>query len=300
MIPKDYPDIYNMIRLFIYLLLFLQLSINSCAAERISAEDQRILKKFWQYAEATHLSDLAVNERIPLIAEFFIDTPYRSNTLEAKREELPVINLHEFDCVTFVENVLALAYLPEYHAQAADKFVNNIIRLRYRNGEILDYTSRLHYSSDWLYEMERQHLLTDITAFTGGIVYPNQVNYMSKNFMRYPPLQKDSVLKEKMKIIETDINRRTYHFIPKQSIDQACDKIKNGDVLLITTNIKGLDTSHLGFAYKQGGKTYLLHASSKSKKVTLTEVPLQEYMEGISSQSGIMVARAIKTICTEK
>ena len=55
-------------------------------------------------------------------------------------------------------------------------------------------------------------------------------------------------------------------------------------------------TSHLGFAWKKEGKTYLLHASSKGKQVMISSLPLQEYMEGIDSQSGIMLARAAKTL----
>ena len=84
--------------------------------------------------------------------------------------------------------------------------------------------------------------------------------------------------------------------IPKDKINEACNKIKNGDIILITTHIKGLDTSHLGFAWKNEGKTYLLHASSKGKQVMISSLPLQEYMEGIDSQSGIMLARAAKTL----
>ena len=59
--------------------------------------------------------------------------------------------------------------------------MQNIIRLRYRNAEIVDYTSRLHYSSDWLYEMQQAHLLTDITQFAGGIPYSKQICFMSEH-----------------------------------------------------------------------------------------------------------------------
>ena len=100
----------------------------------------------------------------------------------------------------------------------------------------------------------------------------------------------------KIKTFEIAINQRTYYYIPKDKINEACNKIKNGDIILITTHIKGLDTSHLGFAWKKEGKTYLLHASSKGKQVMISSLPLQEYMEGIDSQSGIMLARAAKTL----
>lgn len=289
------PDI-NMMRTLIYLQVFLLTSLYSCRATHITQADRDILHTFWQYAREHELTKQTVPERIPVIARFFLNTPYKSNTLNVTREELPVINLRELDCVTFIENVLALAYLSEFNDNSTDAFIANIVKIRYRRGEIEDYTSRLHYSSDWLYEMGQQQLLTDITQFAGGISYKPNVCFMSKNYDRYPPLQKDRKLRLKMEDIETAINKRTYHYIQKDKVNMASNKIKEGDVILITTNIKGLDTSHLGFAIKLQGKTYLLHASSSGKKVMISEQPLQEYMEGISSQSGIMVGRAAKII----
>ena len=100
---------------------------------------------------------------------------------------------------------------------------------------------------------------------------------------------------EKLREIQAK-TQYNFKYIPKDKINEACNKIKNGDSILITTHIKGLDTSHLGFAWKKEGKTYLLHASSKGKQVMISSLPLQEYMEGIDSQSGIMLARAAKTL----
>lgn len=285
-----------MIRTFICLPVFLLFSLYGCKATQISQTDRDILHSFWEYASRHELDKQTIPERIPVIARFFLGTPYQSNTLDTNQEEILTINLHELDCVTFVENVLALAYLPEYSDKSIDSFIANILKIRYRNGKIEDYTSRLHYSSDWLYEMEQQHLLTDVTAQTGGTIYHPDVCFMSKNHDRYPPLQNDAQLLLKMKNIETSINQRTYHYIQKDRINELSDKVREGDVVLITTNIKGLDVSHLGFAIKQQGETFLLHASSSGKKVMISERPLQEYMQGISSQSGIIIARPSKMI----
>lgn len=280
-----------MIRLFAVCCLLFFVTINCRAAASVSEADRQILRSFWEYAEKEQLSNLSVEKRIPIIARFFLGKPYKSNTLNVNQQELPVINLRELDCVTLVENVLALAYLRQYNENAVDAFVENIVKIRYRHGEIEDYTSRLHYSTDWLYEMQRQKLLSDVTSATGGIKYAKNVNYMSKHYTRYPVLAKDKKLLQKMKTIETEINRRTYYYIPKQKIGNIAGKIQDGDVVLITTNTTGLDTSHLGFALKRKGKTYLLHASSTGKKVVITEQPLQEYMEGIQSQTGIILGR---------
>lgn len=281
-------------RLLLYTILLFLVPLPGCQATRVSSADQKVLENFWKYAGKHQLATLPVNERVPLIARFFLGTPYESNTLNVHREELPVINLRALDCVTFVENVLALAFLEQYNRQATDAFVRNIVRLRYRNGEITDYSSRLHYSTDWLHEMQKAEWVTDLTQFAGGIVYDKQVSFMSDHRNKYPQLAQDNALLEKIRHIEDTINGRTYYYIPKEKVNEACPKIKNGDVILITTTIKGLDTSHLGFAWKKDGKTFLIHASSNGKKVMVTETPLQEYMADIASQSGIMIARAAR------
>ncbi len=283
-------------RFFILILLIGISGCRSSEAAMISETDRQTLKSFWKYAEKKRLSELPVNERIPIVADFFLGLPYRSNTLNVTKKELPVINLHELDCVTFVENVLALALLDKYDENAITQFINNIVKLRYRNGEIVDYTSRLHYSTDWLYEMERLQLLEDITQKAGGIKYPVQISFMSENYIKYPVMVKDTSLITKIKVIETKINKRTYYYIPKEQISQAYAKISTGDIIIMTTNIKGLDAVHLGFAIKKGEDIYLLHASSTGKKVVITDNKLQEYMSGIKTQTGVIVARVVTPV----
>lgn len=145
--------------LFLFLLSFSLFSFGQHT--HISPADWKILQEFWHYADSLQLTKQTISERILPITRFFMERPYKSNTLNVTKKELPVINLRELDCVTFVENVLALAFLKDYNEKAIDRFVENIVKLRYRNGEIIDYTSRLHYSSDWLYEMQKYHLLSD-------------------------------------------------------------------------------------------------------------------------------------------
>ena len=82
-------------------------------------------------------------------------------------------------------------------------FLDNLKKIRYRNGKIEGYTSRLHYSSDWLYEMQRQGFLEDVTRECGGIHFPIDVFFMTKNACRYPAFEKDSLLIFQMEQIET-------------------------------------------------------------------------------------------------
>ena len=102
------------------------------AKHSISQGDRLVLEKFWAYAKDQKLKQLSVQERIPIIATFFLGTPYQGNTLNVNQEEKLVVNLRALDCVTFVENVLALAALSDYNPSNEGQFTENLQKIRYR------------------------------------------------------------------------------------------------------------------------------------------------------------------------
>ena len=72
----------------------------------------------------------------------YLGTPYVAHTLDLEGEERLIVNRQEVDCILFVEYTLAEAL--------GGSFNENLQRIRYRNGVIDGYTSRLHYTSDWI------------------------------------------------------------------------------------------------------------------------------------------------------
>ena len=52
-----------------------------------------------------------------------------------------------------------------------------------------------------------------------------------------------------------------------------------------------LDISHVGVVCRVGDKLTFIHASTTQKKVIVNEAPLQEYVESIKRNSGIMIVR---------
>lgn len=80
-------------------------------------------------------------------------------------------------------------------------------------------------------------------------------------------------------------------YIPKTSLNVSSEEldIKNGDIIAITTNIKGLDVVHTGFACWVDGKLHLLHASSVMKKVILDSQTLFEYSKNKKAHTGVRV-----------
>jgi hypothetical protein len=99
-------------------------------------------------------------------------------------------------------------------------------------------------------------------------------------------------LTDSIAVIENEISSRKYYYIPQKMIRQIESKLRSGDIIGITTNIPGLDISHTGIAIKgRDGRIHLLHAPDVGKKVEITKLPLAEYIESHSKQTGIMVLR---------
>ena len=120
----------------------------------------------------------------------FVDTPYKAGTLEVDDAEDLIINCDEVDCTTFVEYALAMALCPQQgdDMQESD-FARNLQRIRYRDGKIDGYTSRLHYISDWINNGVRQGFLEDVTAAHSPFTQKLSISYMSTHPQLYKSLK---------------------------------------------------------------------------------------------------------------
>ena len=99
-------------------------------------EDTVIFNRFLQYSK--HGDNSLIHT-----ARFFIDTPYVGGTLEGDSEERLRVNLRELDCVTFVENVIALHLTLKNDRRSFENFCRILQLIRYRGGIIDGYLSRL-------------------------------------------------------------------------------------------------------------------------------------------------------------
>ncbi len=231
-------------------------------------------------------SDILMDET----AKFFLGVPYVGKTLEYEPERL-IVNLREMDCMTFVENVLALAEASASGTPSWQTYLEKLPQIRYRDGKIEDYTSRLHYTSDWIYENEKKGLIADITKEIGGVPLAMDVSFVSTHPESYMQLQSHPEYIAVMAKKEKEINSRQYYYIPKEEIDKQEAQIRTGDIVCFVTSIKGLDISHVGIVHKEGDKMTFIHASSGKKRVIINEESLQDYVLGIKKSKGIMVLR---------
>jgi hypothetical protein len=246
----------------------------------------------FELAQKESLASKSMNEIITVMGKSYIGTQYTPNTLEVGKKETLVINLTGLDCYTFLESSFAFARCIKAGKTTFKDYELEILKLRYREGKLIDYTSRLHYFTDWIYDMNKRSIGKDITKEIGGVPYNLKLNFMSTHVDAYRQLKENKSFVKKIEKIEKEINVRKYFYIPKENVDNVEDKIQSGDILGITTNIDGLDIAHTGIAYRADDeRIHLLHAPNVGFKVQISEKPLAEYLKGNKKQTGIIVLR---------
>jgi hypothetical protein len=286
--------------------------------------DRKVLGKLIMYLDKKKCSTEFPGQLTLEIGKFFLGAPYVAGTLETKKAEHLVVNLREFDCVTFAENVVALVCLVEARwsptgrrvtlikgpcgatsrrrdqdcslllpgGRSFESFQRLLQKIRYRRGRLQGYSSRLHYFSEWIYDNQKKGILKDVTRKIGGRPFRKTINFMTTHPDLYPPLE-NMVSLRRMRLIERTIRRRPLFFIPKKDLERFEDRICDGDLIGVTTNIEGLDVQHVGLAARVKNRIHLLHASSGEGRVVLSQNTLYRYLMQSRSRSGIMVARLV-------
>jgi hypothetical protein len=254
-----------------------------------SPEDKSLFENKIANLKQTKASSLG--DTIALVGQSFLGTPYVEKTLEVGDTETLVINFGGLDCTTFVENVMAFSLMLKRQQTNFESFTKNLETVRYRNGDLKGYPSRLHYFTEWIRNNEKKGLVKDITAELGGVALEKPINFMGTHPDLYPFLANDTNL-EAMLAVEKELAKEKLCYLPKDQIESKEQEIKSGDIIALATSIKGLDVTHTGIAIHQpDGRLHLLHASSKNGEVEISELPLADYLKNIKSNIGIIVAR---------
>ena len=279
-------------RVGLIFLLFLVIGSVTFAKQNpiYTQDDIAIFDRYVQYIEP-HRSK-PMEEVLQATAEFFLGSPYVANTLETAADETLIVNLREFDCTTFVENVIALSFVARNDELSFEAFVDELRKIRYRNGIIDDYSSRLHYTCDWVFENQQGGIVENISRQLGGTKDGREIHFMTSHREAYRQLSSDERMLRKMLLHEKAINDRGgFYYLPKEQISSQSDNIPNMAMIAFVTSIDGLDVSHEGFAYRQNGKLTFIHASSVAKKVVIQPATLSEYCTSQKLCKGVMVMK---------
>ena len=280
---------------------FVLIMICVCVALIMTAQSQRPV---YQKADSLTICRLLSEARqqprttnIPLFfARKFIGIPYVAHTLEREGDERLVINTRQLDCTTLVETVTALTqciYRQQFSWQA---YLKALTAMRYREGTIDRYPSRIHYFTEWITQNAKKGLVTEIQLpnppFTN--IQTVNVNYMSRHPESYQALRQHPDYVGEIRRMEQRVTGQKFHYIPKSRVGRSAElkkAVRDGDIIAITCKKDGLDIAHLGFAVWKNGNLHLLNASQIHKKVVEEPMTLWQYLQKHPSHTGIRIIR---------
>ncbi|MCX7816768.1 MAG: DUF1460 domain-containing protein [Syntrophales bacterium] len=256
---------------------------------RIEPEDLEVLNSLIDFGNRHSYSKLSKGVLLTTVARHFLGSPYRSKTLDVNDTEELVINLRTFDCQTFVETCLAFVLMWTSGKVGLSSFTEALRSLRYRNGKIEGYPSRLHYLTDWIHENERNGILRNLTEEMGGVKDERKISFMTNHQNLYRPLENPDNLTA-MKQIEDILSQKQRHIIPKEKLELVVGKLQEGDIVGIATNIDGLDCLHMGIITIRD-KAHMIHASSREGCVIESRDSIVDYLYAGDERTGIVVCR---------
>ncbi len=252
--------------------------------------DSIVVEQRLARARSERLDTLPIGAVIARLGRTFVGAPYVPGSLEVEGPERLVVNLRSFDCVTFVESMLALARTVRSGGHYAD-FTRELQRIRYRSGKLDGYPSRLHYFSEWIADNDQKGVVQNLTQSLGGQRDPEPISFMTTHRASYRQLVADDVFAE-IGAMERRLSRQPRYVIAETSIAASAPRIRDGDVIAAASNLPGLDVAHTGIALWVDGQLHLMHAPLVGSVVEISAVPLAARILGIAGQDGIMVARA--------
>ena len=206
----------------------------------------------------------SMGARIDQASKLLLGRPYVENPLGGgpHKKEVLRVSFDAFDCVTYMEAVLALAA-----SSNANEFLRELCRLRYGNGNVL-WFDRNHYMVDWLASNKTRGSIKDLTQGRDTIARTRTLDVVQG----LPP------------------RRVTFRCFPKRRFARTKHRMRTGDLILFVSTKKQLDVFHTGILIRQDDRVLLRHATRSTGKVV--EQDLREFLIN-HRMSGFILARPL-------
>ena len=207
--------------------------------------------------------DGLAHSRMDVLSRHFLGYPYQSNPLigSSDTREVFTASLDGFDCVTYIETILALA-----RASDADEFVEWLRKIRYEHGRI-EWKRRNHYMTQWIRNNVREGLLRPISM-------PTVPTYSRERILSLLP--------------GLAAQRARVKCVPKSAVTRAGEHLRSGDLICFVSIRKNLDVFHAGIIVRDGKKLLMRHASRNRGSVV--EQELREFLKA-NRMAGVIVVR---------
>ncbi len=207
--------------------------------------------------------DRSAGDRIDVLSRHFLGHSYKPNPLigSADTAEVFTASLDGFDCVTYIETILALA-----RASNVDDFIEWLRKIRYEEGRI-QWQRRNHYMTIWLRNNIREGIIRPVSTPAVPIVSRERV------LNGIPGLASQ---------------RTRVKCVPKPAVPRLATHLQSGDLMFFASTRKNLDVFHGGIIVRDGKRVLMRHASRSQGLVV--EQELSEFLKA-NRMAGVIVVR---------
>jgi Protein of unknown function (DUF1460) len=201
--------------------------------------------------------------RVDILSRHFLGHSYKPTPLigSADTSEVFSASLDGFDCVTYIETILALA-----RASNADDFIGWLRKIRYEQG-CVQWERRNHYMTLWIRNNIRE-----------GIIRP----------VSMPAVPTRSTERVLNVIPGLAAHRTRVKCVPKPAVPRLDPHLQSGDLIFFVSTRKNLDVFHAGIIVRDG-KSMLMRHASRSRGMVVEE-KLSEFLKE-NRMTGVIVVR---------
>lgn len=216
-------------------------------------------------AGTNHYSSIGI--RIDAISRHFLGHPYKPYPLigSANTAEVFTASLDGFDCVTYIETILALA-----RASQVDDFIAWLRKIRYERGRI-QWDRRNHHITFWVRNNVREGIIGFVSTRDLPIVIRERI------LNGVPGLA---------------ARRVRIRCVPKTAMPRLRRRLRSGDLIFFASTRKNLDVFHAGIIACDQRGTLLRHASRSQGLVV--EQELSAFLRA-NRMTGVIVVRPLGT-----
>jgi len=203
------------------------------------------------------------------------------------------MELDAFECVSFIEAAIAVARCGWISETTESCFMRELEASRYRSGHMGDYSTRLHYFTDWIGDNERRGRISNLTASFGGKPVQKDFFYITQRVLKRAAMEatERDLLSHAIKATEARLSSTRHSVLSRDSAPRVLNELRDGDLVAFVRERPGLLVHHAGFVYWANGTPRLLHASSYHGRVVITVRDVTNYLLRRPERRGVMIVR---------